>query len=95
MVVDDAEMKISEVVHGADLLRSTTRQLLLIRALGFSVPQYFHCPLMLDENHVRLAKRHDALSLCALRMQGFDPAALRQRFAEEIKTFAADLMDLR
>jgi glutamyl-tRNA synthetase len=90
VVVDDAEMQISEVVRGADLLKSTARQLLLIRALGLTVPQYFHCPLMRDENNVRLAKRHDALSLRALRMQGIDPAALRERFAAEIKTFTSD-----
>jgi glutamyl-tRNA synthetase len=90
VVVDDAEMQISEVVRGADLLKSTARQLLLIRALGLTVPQYFHCPLMRDENNVRLAKRHDALSLRALKVQGIDPAALRERFAAEIKTFTSD-----
>ncbi len=84
VVVDDAAMQITEVVRGADLLKSTSRQLLLIRALGFSVPQYFHCPLMFDESHIRLAKRHDALGLRTLRAQGVDPAALRERFAVEI-----------
>lgn len=85
VVVDDAAMQITEVVRGADLLKSTARQLLLIRALGFSVPQYFHCPLMCDENNIRLAKRHDALGLRTLRAQGVDPAALRESFAEEIE----------
>ena len=70
VVVDDEAMKISEVVRGADLLRSTARQLLLIDALGYSVPNYFHCPLLRDENNVRLAKRHDALSLRTLREPG-------------------------
>ena len=63
VVVDDAAMQITEVVRGADLLKSTARQLLLIRALGYSTPAYFHCPLLRDEKNVRLAKRHDALSL--------------------------------
>lgn len=84
VVVDDAEMQITEVVRGADLLKSTARQLLLIRALGLSVPQYFHCPLMRDENNIRLAKRHDALSLRTLRMQGVNPESLHERFAREI-----------
>jgi glutamyl/glutaminyl-tRNA synthetase len=66
-VVDDAAMGITEVVRGRDLLKSTARQILLQRALGVATPDYFHCELMRDEAGVRLAKRHDALSLRALR----------------------------
>jgi glutamyl/glutaminyl-tRNA synthetase len=73
-VVDDAAIGITEVVRGRDLLRSTARQILLQRALGLSTPQYFHCELMRDEAGVRLAKRHDALSLRALRDAGRTPA---------------------
>jgi glutamyl-tRNA synthetase len=67
-------MGITEVVRGRDLLRSTARQILLQRALGLSTPQYFHCELVRDETGVRLAKRHDALSLRALRDAGRTPA---------------------
>ena len=70
VVVDDAAMRITEVVRGADLLPSTARQLLLYRALGVPAPQFYHCPLMTDEKGVRLAKRHDALSLRRLRAEG-------------------------
>ena len=78
VVVDDAMMRITEVVRGEDLLRSTARQLLLYRALGWPAPHFFHCPLLRDRAGVRLAKRHDALSLRALRGQGAQPAALRE-----------------
>jgi glutamyl-tRNA synthetase len=77
VVVDDAAMRITEVVRGADLLVSTARQLLLYRALGLEPPAFYHCPLMTDANGVRLAKRHDALSLRALRAQGAAPETLR------------------
>lgn len=77
VVVDDALMQISEVVRGEDLLRSTARQLLLYRALGWPAPDFFHCPLLRDEAGVRLAKRHDSLSLRALRAQGAQPELLR------------------
>ncbi len=70
VVVDDALMKITEVVRGADLLVSTARQLLLYRALSWNWPLFYHCPLMTDEQGVRLAKRHEALSLRALRAAG-------------------------
>jgi len=75
--VDDAALGITEVVRGADLIRSTFRQLLLLKALEASIPAYYHAPLMNDENGVRLAKRHDALALATLRARGFTPAAVR------------------
>jgi glutamyl-tRNA synthetase len=71
VVVDDAAMQITEVVRGADLLKSTARQILLFRTLGFSVPAYYHCDLIRDESGVRLAKRHDALSIHKLRDSGW------------------------
>ena len=77
VVVDDDAMRITEVVRGADLLASTARQILLYRALGLLPPAFFHCPLMTDNRGVRLAKRHDALSLRALRAQGAMPGTLR------------------
>ncbi len=76
-VVDDAAMQITEVVRGADLLVSTARQILLYRALGPRPPDFFHCELMLDGTGQRLAKRHDSLSLRALRGQGKTPELLR------------------
>ena len=79
-VVDDAAMGITEVVRGADLVRSTFRQILLYRALGQPVPAFYHCPLMLDEQGVRLAKRHDAQSLRALRERGVTPAEIIRDF---------------
>ena len=75
-VVDDAAMRITEVVRGADLLKSTARQILLYRALGLEPPAWYHCPLIADSNGQRLAKRHDALSIRALREQGKHPADL-------------------
>lgn len=77
-VVDDAAMKITEVVRGADLLVSTARQLLLYRALNLAAPEFYHCGLMNDEQGERLAKRHDALSLRTLRLRGISPAELRR-----------------
>jgi glutamyl-tRNA synthetase len=79
-VVDDAAMQITEVVRGADLLVSTARQILLYRALGFAVPDFFHCALMLDAKGERLAKRHDSLSLRKLRACGETPESLRRNW---------------
>lgn len=78
VVVDDAAMKITEVVRGADLLKSTARQILLYRALGLSIPQFYHCVLVRDEHGTRLAKRHDALSIRVLRESGWTPEQARR-----------------
>jgi glutamyl-tRNA synthetase len=73
VVVDDAAMHITEVVRGADLLKSTARQLLLYRALNLDSPDFYHCDLVRDESGTRLAKRHDALSIRGLRETGWTP----------------------
>ncbi len=72
VVVDDTAMQITEVVRGADLLKSTARQLLLYRALGWVAPGFYHCDLVCELG-VRLAKRHDTLSIRHLREQGWKP----------------------
>ena len=79
-VVDDASMRITEVVRGQDLLKSTARQMLLQRALGLPTPAYFHTPLLRDAAGTRLAKRHDALALRTLRAAGHSPAEILARF---------------
>jgi glutamyl/glutaminyl-tRNA synthetase len=76
VATDDARMQITEVVRGADLLKSTARQILLFRALGYSVPNYYHCELVRDATGLRMAKRHDAASIRRLREQGMTPAQL-------------------
>jgi glutamyl/glutaminyl-tRNA synthetase len=78
-VVDDNAMRISEVVRGADLLKSTARQLLIYRALGLQAPQFYHCDLIRDESGARLAKRHDALSIRRLRESDWTADQARER----------------
>ncbi len=81
VVVDDAAQRITEVVRGADLLRSTFRQLPLYRALELSLPDFCHVPLVTNSLGKRLAKRDHALSLRTLREQGVTPREIRKRFA--------------
>lgn len=73
VVVDDAEMEMTDVVRGWDLLDSTPRQLLLFEALGRSAPQYIHVPLVLGPDGTRLAKRHGADSITDMRRKGLKP----------------------
>jgi glutamyl-tRNA synthetase len=82
VVVDDAAMKITEVVRGEDLLTSTFRQLLIYRALNLPAPQFYHAPLITDESGRRLAKRNASQSLRALREAGAVPEKIRSRFPQ-------------
>ncbi|MEE2786925.1 MAG: tRNA glutamyl-Q(34) synthetase GluQRS [Myxococcota bacterium] len=68
--VDDAAMVCGEVIRGLDLLPSTARQLLILRSLGLSEPDYGHVGLVVDHRGERLAKRNDAIALCELRKNG-------------------------
>ncbi len=86
VVVDDAAMGITEVVRGADLLTSTARQILLFRALGLAVPDYYHCDLVRDDAGVRLAKRHDALSIRKLRELGWTAERVRSGSAARVQS---------
>jgi glutamyl-tRNA synthetase len=70
VVVDDIKDGITDVVRGDDLLASAARQQRLYRALGHAAPRWWHVPLLHDESGVRLAKRHGATSLIALREAG-------------------------
>jgi len=77
VVADDAAMGITEVVRGEDLLKSTARQILLYPALGFEIPDFYHCDLVRDATGVRLAKRHDSLCIRKLREMGYSPEEVR------------------
>ena len=81
-VVDDDASAVDLVVRGADLLPSTSRQLLLHRALGLRPPRHLHLPLVVGPDGRRLAKRHGDTSVRALRAAGWTAPGLVGRVAE-------------
>ncbi|WP_293911742.1 tRNA glutamyl-Q(34) synthetase GluQRS [Deinococcus sp.] len=83
-VVDDAEMGVTDIVRGADLLSSAPRQIALQGALGYRLPRYFHTPLMTDFGGVRLAKRSGAPSIQALRDSGLSPKRVLSDLARSL-----------
>ncbi len=76
VVIDDAEMGITEVIRGDDHINNTPKQILLYRALGYEVPEFAHLPMILGEDKTRLSKRHGATSVMAYRDMGILPEAL-------------------
>lgn len=63
VVVDDADQKVTDVVRGADLIDSTSRQIYLQRLLGFPTPRYMHVPIMANERGEKLSKQTGAQPL--------------------------------
>ncbi len=64
VTVDDAELGVSHIVRGADLLASTPRQIVLQQALGHATPAYLHLPVALNEDGDKLSKQTLAAPLC-------------------------------
>lgn len=83
VVVDDAEMNVTHIVRGDDLIDSTPRQLLLYQALGMTgqTPRYCHVPLVVGHDGRRLAKRHGDTRLSAYREAGVSPTSILQALA--------------
>ncbi|MBE9030688.1 glutamate--tRNA ligase [filamentous cyanobacterium LEGE 11480] len=71
VVVDDADMKISHVIRGEDHIGNTPKQILLYEALGETVPEFGHTPLILNERGAKLSKRDGVTSISDFQEKGY------------------------
>ena len=76
VTVDDAAQGVTDVVRGQDLFAATHIHRLLQALLALPTPRYHHHPLLIGADGQRLAKRHGAPSLAAMREAGVDGLAL-------------------
>jgi glutamyl-tRNA synthetase len=76
VVVDDIDMGITDVVRGDDHVNNTPRQINIYRALGATVPNFAHLPMILDEDGAKLSKRTGAADVMQYRDAGYLPHAL-------------------
>src|SRR5262244_2788512 len=77
VVVDDHDMGITHVIRGDDHLNNAFRQKQIYDALGWTVPEFAHVPLIHGPDGAKLSKRHGALAVDAYRELGYLPEALR------------------
>jgi len=76
VVVDDLDMNITQVIRGDDHVNNTPRQINILKALGATLPQYAHVPMILGSDGERLSKRHGAVSVMQYARDGYLPEAL-------------------
>lgn len=102
VVVDDADMEVSQIVRGADLLASAAQQDYLRQILGLPPVQYAHLPLVCNAGGRRLSKRDPDLDMAhlrrdrtpqqiiglAARLAGLNPAGLSVRPADLLADFS-------
>ena len=76
VTIDDAAQGVTDIVRGEDLFTATDVHRLLQALLGLPLPRYHHHALLTGADGERLAKRHNAPTLAALREAGEDGRAL-------------------
>jgi glutamyl-tRNA synthetase len=76
VVIDDADMRISHVIRGEEHLGNTPKQILIMRALGFSEPIYAHIPLILNSDRSKMSKRFGDSALSEFKQKGYLPEAI-------------------
>ncbi len=76
VTIDDALMKISDVIRGDDHLSNTPKQIVIYEALGFKIPKFYHVPMILNNQGKKLSKRDGALDVMEYKKEGYLPEAL-------------------
>lgn len=76
-VIDDIEMKISQVIRGEDHLSNTPKHIELYKALGATPPRFAHIPLILNHDGSKMSKRDEGARVATYIEQGYAPEAVR------------------
>ena len=75
-VVDDIEMRITNVVRAEEHLPNTPKQQMLWEALGETPPIWAHVPVLVNEQRKKLSKRRDKVALEQYKAEGILPSAM-------------------
>ncbi|MEG2415049.1 MAG: glutamate--tRNA ligase family protein [Kiritimatiellia bacterium] len=81
VVVDDAEMGVTDVVRADDILPATPAQVVLYQTLGLTLPTFYHLPLVVGKDALRLAKRHGDTRIAAYREAGISSGRILSALA--------------
>src|SRR5215469_8590766 len=75
--VDDADLRITQIIRGQDHLTNTFKHVLIFEGLGAAAPQFAHLPLLVAPDGAKLSKRKHGpvVSVTTYRDAGFLPEA--------------------
>ncbi|MFZ2968845.1 MAG: glutamate--tRNA ligase [Sulfuricurvum sp.] len=76
VAVDDALMGVTDVIRGDDHLSNTPKQIVVYDALGFTIPKFFHVPMIHNSEGKKLSKRDGATDVMMYKTMGYTPQAL-------------------
>ena len=77
VVVDDHDMHVTHVIRGDDHMTNTFRQVQIYKAMGWTIPEFAHLPMILGPDGAKLSKRHGAPAVSDYRDRGYLPEAIR------------------
>lgn len=80
-VVDDHLMKISHVLRAEEHLPNTLRQLMIYESMNWTIPQFGHISLVLDEDRQKLSKRKGAVACDVFKAEGYLAEAMNNYLA--------------
>jgi len=76
VVVDDWDMTITHVFRGDEHINNTPWQINIYRALGATLPQFGHLPVILGDDGAKLSKRRGAVAVSNYEELGYLPEAM-------------------
>lgn len=76
VAIDDALMGVTDVIRGDDHTSNTPKQIIIYEALGFTIPKFFHIPMILNPEGKKLSKRDGAMGVMDYKLMGYLPEAL-------------------
>jgi glutamyl-tRNA synthetase len=76
VAIDDALMGLTDVIRGDDHLYNTPKQIVVYKALGFELPNFYHVAMINNEQGKKLSKRDGATDVMEYKALGYLPEAL-------------------
>lgn len=76
VVIDDLDMKITDVIRGEEHINNTPRQINILKSLNAPIPNYAHVPIILDKNRNKISKRIGNFNLMEYFNKGYLKEAL-------------------
>ncbi|MFH6975144.1 glutamate--tRNA ligase [Neisseria sp. 23W00296] len=77
VVVDDFDMGITHVIRGDDHVNNTPKQINILKAVGATLPEYGHLPMILNEQGRKISKRSgDTVAITEFDAMGILPEAM-------------------